>query len=594
MSGFFRRIEEMLLQKYADSEQVSEGNKRKVSESRSTYEQAAKRLRDSPETEAGKQLGLSELQFQFWSTAMPRLRDFFSVLDFSEVASFMEAIPFVNEAMRNDTDAWRQRIILEYPQYWDLYANTINNKQLSEIAIAELLKDARKGSSRRSREPNRNEANYLLYQKARRLSRFVQRMTTDESFAASMTAGMPSLYDPIRFSMQTDVPYGNGRFIYTPEYTRDEPEPGVEGPPHSWIRFRIFDLQRREMRNSEKTHSIVVQYPDRPEWIDNPGIRDNGQYVMTRWSREGATVINLLNLHSGQWMFNAPLGVIDHMLPATNRFFSTILSGLTNANRLLLTIVRRIRRDNDGDEEAGQDDPVLPGDDQLYYTVVYELEVSLESLIKFANQGGLEGERPRLKEYAEKEKKYDLYNGLVLQASSIGRDFVEITHYALPKPVPILIDKYIHISQAKQSNFHNSYEAPLIYVTERQDGEVVSDGVESRTRGNWRAETVPYYAEWVLSNGHSTFIELQDSSDYITWGTGKIRFKLPWALASPGTRERVYAFANWIVVFRLTGSTGKFHTEVRVLDMWEWYRYNRDNMQDKIHPLVSEQQLENF
>lgn len=589
MSGFFRRVEEALLGKYDSSEQVSAGNKRKVSETRSAYEQAAKRLRDSPETEAGKQLGLSALQFQFWSTVMPRLREFFSVLDFSEVAPFMEAIPFVNEAMRNDTDAWRQRIILEYPQYWDLYADEIDSKRLSEFSISELLSDARRGSSPRSREPNRNEANYLLYQKARRLSRFTQRVATDEKFASSVTVQMPFLHEPIRFSNQHFLPYGNGCFIYSPEYTREEAPPDSAEPPHSWIHLRIFDLQQRQVRTSERTHSIVSRFPGRPGWYDDATLRDNGQYVLVKWPHNGVSMINLVNLRSGAWMFNTPLGVIDHTLPATNRFFVTSLGGLTESNRLRLDIVRRIRRDSDGDDEAGQDNPVLPDDGVLYYTVTYEVQVSLRKLIEFANQGGLKGGRPLLREYADKPSKYDLHNGLVVQASPIGRDFAEITHYALPDPVSIMIDKYIHISQAKQSNFHISYDQPLIYVTERQDGPVVSDGVESRTRGEWRSEAVPYSVQWLPGDKQNAFIELEDNSDYITWGTGKIRFKVPWALTVPGTRERAYVFANWIVVVRPVGRVGKLHTELRLLDMWEWYRANRDNQTDQMRPLVSEQ-----
>lgn len=104
----------------------------------------------------------------------------FKYLDFNHVYPYMEAIPPLNVYIRKNEEFWKRRVLLEYPRYWDVYVSA-STHQMHKHALDALLRETKPSSTRMTMgAPTASDGFYLLYQKARKLTRFLSRVSNVE------------------------------------------------------------------------------------------------------------------------------------------------------------------------------------------------------------------------------------------------------------------------------------------------------------------------------------------------------------------------------------------------------------------------------
>lgn len=579
-----------LLKHYAD-QLVNLDAKRRLNSLRESSEQQSKRIR----REAAEQIAthpenfveiekqeyeqLQRVYKSFWDAIAPEMLEWFSKQDFHVVYLYMKEIWPLNEILRNDIASWRQRLILEYPDYWLVNAQG-QTGNLRESTVQELLSDATQGSGPRSRPPTEQDAMYLLYQKARRLTRFISKAAASGSLNRK---GLPRITarevaverQPMVEEVQFHKALFSGRHFVTVLGTVDESDdPDV---PDRWtMRIVWFDLGRRQ---SYRTEDTIL-----PATISGLGDVQIGENALIfRWNlNEQDEHINVFNLNSGQWIFDNPV-----IVGAALRGHDTSIVLVTRANEVVL-----LERDQDDYQEYSM----------LLTEFIAWVRGDMANPPAQHDNGDLA-----------------LRNGLIpapaevfLQSRSAGGErWLEIFGRWIPR-TKFPDDVSTVFGEIVSLNFHNSYTRPvLMRYGPRQDytqagGPYITDGVVIRRAEpgkkllNRDEETPPPSAAHSLQrydlvlnvkniyDDHTTNLYkllLRDRSDEINSNSAMMRLDL-----EPPTQElalsemalsAIGVIANYVVFF--VPMAGR----VLIYDLWDLYKLHRETKEEREHPLLS-------
>ncbi len=181
----------------------------------------AKRIRQSvsEETRARpeEEIAIAEQALQDYQRAVLRTWEIlvagriivlFSYVDFHVVYPYMEALPYLFHYLRKNKQFWQRRVLLEYPRYWDHYVNN-NSFEIHPSLLKSLLAESvQSWTSMTTGAPDASDAFYLLYQKARRLTRFLSKLGNGEV----------KLEDRVLEPIATlSVPIGT-KYLHNPQY----------------------------------------------------------------------------------------------------------------------------------------------------------------------------------------------------------------------------------------------------------------------------------------------------------------------------------------------------------------------------------------
>lgn len=523
--------------------------KRRFVERRSSLEQKVKRIRrqagqdeltDSRYAQEIRQragMMMEEAVAMFWKEMMPEVIEYLASIDFDRAYQYMVALPVINNELRNNDEYWRRRLILEYPHYFML--SCIETGELKDWVVDNLLSQAVAGSGPRSRRPTAKDALYLLYQKARRLTRYINRVASGEIKASNLNLDS---YQEIDFP----VPDGNrtisenGRFVVSYEGLIGR----ETGLPTAML--TIFDMAWMQ--------SVVITGPAPDGGILIPRVEIGGEYALLHW--KSIQEINVINLSTRKWLFPAPANLQNGL-----QFSGARLEGILPTDQVEFSVTQ----DND--------------------TVGHALEiVALNEWVTDMQRGN----NWPLEEYG-KWRGFNLPGRSVLipDNSTPDPEFkMVLSNPWLSKPIKVRGAFDIN-SKIERANFRNSYERPILYEKVWGAFNVLTDGLTVRP-----AEPYDYIAEYSIevptapNTSYAGQIMLRDRSDDMRNYGAAVLFTLKnnpgWSMAG----QIVTVYANYICVVVPNES------KIMVFDLWDWYRSNQGSEPERRFPLLGAEVLE--
>jgi hypothetical protein len=581
-----------LLRRYAD-QLVSQDAKRRLSLLQEESEQKAKRIRRDAEQEIAahpeRAAEIQEKHYQhlqdlyrvFWQSVAPEMLAWFSQQDFHVVYSYMKEIWPLNEILRNHMPSWRQRLVLEYPDYWLVHAQG-QTGNLRESTIQDLLNEAKQGSGPRSRLPSEQDAMYLLYQKARRLTRFLSKAAADGTMIDRDLPGISpqevAVVRQIPEARQYETLLSGGRHTVLVVSKLHQADDDDE-PDDRLINIVWFDLGRRQ---SYSTGDVLL-----PKSISSvPSVTLGENALLLRWNEDEETErINVFNLNTGEWIFRKPV-----LVGASLNDHETKILGMSRANVVYLKL--RDEDDDDGDDEEFGPFPML-----------------LSELIAWIKSGMQSP--PDVEEESNGNEVLALRTGIMafpaevfLDPSLTGK--FEIFGRWVPR-APLKGMQQQEGMEIVDFNFQNSYARPLLMrygpksSYTRTGGIYLTDGINVRLgeKGDVLspeeimdpppAEHLRRYEVNLDTVRGERFdmskVLLRDRSDEIHSSSAMLRLKLeppvqeipPQALRLMG----VSVMANYIVQFLpLDG-------RVLIYDLWDLYKTHRESEEEREYPLLS-------
>lgn len=466
----------------------------------------------------------------FWDRVIPDTLEVLSMMDFEVVYEYMKELPAINAAIRNDALSWKRRLILEYPEYWLL--NCTEEGGLREESIAQLLADSKKGSGPRSRHPTREDAMYLLYQKARRLSRYINRVSSGEIAAAKQHLDSYWVI-PIPVPEYDKVTAVGGAFVLS--YVTKIPKVG--GP--SVAVLHIFDARTKSVSTIENT--APRGYHRAPKVV--VGI----EYALIHWKDE--KLMNIVDLSDPAWLFPEPIHLVENM--ETTRLKSSLPMDR-------LSFVDYIVND---DNEA---------EDLRYEITIKKFKHWLKHNRNFELSG-----------YAD-WRSVPLLGASVLHPLDSRAYGAILFNPWLPKDY-IVNGVFTPQSKIKQANFANSYERPLIYEQKwNKQFTILTDGVTVRRVVKRDSNSLYSVSAAKMSEQyHTDTIIVEDHSNEMRNYGAMLQFTVENDDNVNSKKQRFSVCGNYVC--RLLPMEGL----VMIYDLWAWYRQNQSTPEEQNYPLLS-------
>lgn len=538
-----------LLKRYADQLEDLEA-KKKVTSERDNYEQKAKRIRRDanaemaahPENAAAivkqEEDLLQEAYQAFWQHTGPEMLEWFSTLDFEVVYPYMKEIWPLNELLRNHDPSWRQRLSLEYPDYWMLNKDG-ETGLLSERSVQELLEDTTKGSGPRSRAPTRADSLYLLYQKARRLTRFINKRANGE-LKGNAAASPPLDYQDLDLEIESDIfptIVDCGRHVAAVQFflVGDEDEPASSVVQVSWI-----DLAKRETFNTGRV--------DIGDLLELPTQLYGGEgALLLRWKYAASEHVNVLNLNSGKWSFPAPVDITLGL-----RQFNASFSSMNRVN-----IVKIEVPDEDGDVEV--------------------FDVMLKEFVGWIKRGMKTSPVADL----QLDGRQTIFPGdVILEEQDDGSVYV----FGRWVPRKRLPDNGNMRGEFVRFNFNNSYQYPLLHRYGPKGNDFLTDmrTLRKAEKGN-QLPRYEAYRHQSITGVYFGGIVLLDRSDEMRSPGAMTAIKLdsPDQVAHGLFTENNFVFGN--LICRVFPDSGR----VFLYDLWSLYKLTRSDPVERERPLLS-------
>lgn len=566
-----------LLSRYTD-EAEDLNSKRKVSSAYSDYEQEAKRIRKDAEervvmhpentTDIQKEMerNLEAAYKAFWDYVGGEMLAWFSTQDFHIVYRYMKEIWPLNNLLREHEASWRQRLVLEYPEFWLLNGDN-NIGKLSQSAVHALLSETAQGSGPRSRPATEADAMYLLYQKARRLTRYIFKKATEGKkmfwpvWAPRQSKKMPLQHSDLElpFSLDTYEIVNSGPYIVVYAITKERDD-GEDKLELYWI-----DMSRKSAFVSG--HMVVENEPSLAIHVDV-----GEGWLFVSWSISlKKFYINALRLENGEWFFPRPVN-IGPKLEQNGLSFERNEQGtmMSRVNVLALTTY-----------------PIPDSDEP-------QLHMSLEKLLEWVTAGMVEP----IEKYSF-ELETLVFPGQVRVSKRWFRGvFVEgkwiFPNYRLPIPPAGPLHVY-------RLNFHNSYERPVLARARWTNGlEYLSDYNIARKLESNLPPTRYFIESDPESHLANDTLLLEDHSDEMRAPSALVAVTLAtptWmrevtGLAVPNRlrmrtppRSHIFVYANYI--YRVLPTAGMALS----YDLWDKYKQSRTQPKERNRPLFSQPHL---
>lgn len=538
-----------LLKRYADAI-VDLDARQKVASRREHYEQKVKRIRMDAEAEIAAHAAdakaivekreqlLQDAYRTYWHHMGTEMLEWFATQDFDVVYGYMKEIWPLNELLRNHDPSWRQRLSLEYPDYWMLNKDG-ESGLLSENSVQELLEDTVKGSGPRSRVPTRADSMYLLYQKARRLTRFINKRANGE-LTGSAAASPPLNYQEFDLDIELDVEsriVNCGRHIAMVQFflVGDEDEEGRSVIQVSWI-----DLAKREVFNTGRVEvGDVLELPTQ--------IYGGEGALLLRWFYTDSDRVNVLNLNTGKWSFPAPVDITRGLRESNARFSSM--------NR---TNIIKIK----APDEYGDDEP---------------FSVMLKEFVRWIKSGMETSPVANL----QLDGRQTVFPGdVILEEQDDGSIYI----FGRWVPRRHLPDNGNMHGEFVRLNFNNSYQRPLLQRYGPNGDDFLTD---MRTiRRAEKGSLLPRYEAYKNQSITGTYfggIVLLDRSDEMRFpgAMTTVNLNLPDIFARGNFTDQYFVFGNLVCqVFPAFG-------RVFLYDLWSLYKLTRSDPVEREQPLLS-------
>lgn len=264
----------------------------------------ASELSESPPSRADEiheeyEARLEQLEQAFWDSDGTRLvlLPLFAAMPFEEVFRFMKAVPGINRIVRKSQTFWRYRLILEFPEYYNAYYNV--DGTMMPLKRETLYGMARKGASPLAMDLTPESVDYLLYQEARRIDRFLFQLATSPAPAGS---DVPLLRTPEDIAANRINAATHARphdlKIYLDADMRIAP---LANSPNPVRRFMVTDITDSDQQNGTdlliydtttgEQEILELWPPDFPETDDLNNVDVGTFYAILEWSPPDVLVV---------------------------------------------------------------------------------------------------------------------------------------------------------------------------------------------------------------------------------------------------------------------------------------------------------------
>lgn len=520
---------------------VDLSNKRHVEQEVETFENAAKRIRVKAEEDVRKEperaseierdaeRDYSEILMMLWNEIKEEMVATLAEMDFDKVYEYTFKLPMVNQTLRDDGMFWRRRLILEYPDYWML--NTWEDGRIKPHIVEQLLADTIIGSGPRSRNATVIDAPYLLYQKARRLTRYISRVASTETTALTRTV-QPSAIIPFESSVGKLA--GGGPFVVVFQAVKREPE----NPDGYTAIVEIFDMRTQGVSTMRKALGN--------ERGKLPRVSVGQEFVLFHWKENRS--MNVINLSVKEWLFPTNISLREGManLKLKKLFPNDMLQFVSR----FVDVVGRIQ------------------------TTSFEIPLS-----KFREWLA---DRGRPMDDLHDWRRAQLPGRSIVEPKGPGSQAMVLKNPWLPG-VFSLKARFTPERRVVRSNLANSYERPILFEQRwNEEYNILTDGTNIRRAEKYDEQ--PLYSISAMGAGVSNdrdHILLEDRRNEMrTYGA---MLSLHMELEGDWFKQMQEFFVYGNFICRLMPAEAR----VVVYDLWNWYKANRGSDAEKIHPLIS-------